>query len=142
MVRANNSDIDFDALEKRIGSVAARLRDSGLIEERRRERADERETSAKAALARYRAVNALLDRAEDLNQPRTRLPRRFAKFYALGQRPALFAVKLFNFAFRPQRDLNQAQTQAVRELSQATLLATRRILQLEREVERLKSERE
>ena len=139
MLRANNSNIDFGALNNRLRSAASRLRDSSIIEERRRERAGERETSPRMALARYRAVNAFLDRAEDLNQPRTRLPRRFAKLYLFGQRPGLFVVRLFNFAFRPQRDVNQAQTQAVRELSQATLLATRRILQLEREIERLRN---
>lgn len=142
MLRANNPEIDIDALRERVNSIAARLRDSGLIEERRRERAGELETSPRAAMARYRAVNALLDRADDLNQPRMRLPRRFSRLYALGDRPARFAVKLFNFAFRLSRDVNDAQTQAVRELSQEALVANRRILHLEREVERLRAQLE
>lgn len=138
MIRANNSEIDIDTLRERVRTVAARLRESGIIEERRRERAGESATSPRIALARYRAINALLDRAEDLNQPRTRLPRRVERLYAFGERPVRFAVKVYNFVFRLMRDSNQAQIQAVRELSEETLLARRRTAELEREVERLR----
>jgi hypothetical protein len=139
IVRPNNPGIDFARLNERVCTLAARLREAKAVEENRRHRADEVDASPELALARYRAVNALLDRAEDLNQPKQRLPRKLAALHRLGPRSVRFALRTFNYIFRNQRDVNDAQIQAMRELSQATLAATQRVYAIERELERLRS---
>lgn len=141
ILRANNQEIDFDRLDERVRAVASRLRDLKIVEEKRRQRADESAVSPELALARFRAVNAILDRAEDLNQPKQQLPRRLATLRRFGPRPARFLMRAFNYVFRNQRDVNESQIQAMRELNQATLIATRRVAELEAELERLRNEK-
>lgn len=137
MIRANNPAIDVDALRARIGATAARLRESG-IEERRDGATASDSDSTRALLLHYRNVSALLDRAEDFNYPLVRVPQRLAKLRFVADRPARFMLKLFNYVFRRQRNVSAAQTQAVRELAEVSATSTRRLLQLEREVERLR----
>lgn len=138
MLRANNPEIDFESLNARVRATAERLRDLNVVEEQRRARCNDDDTTPQLALTRYRAVNAYLDRAEDFNQPKTRTPRRLAKYERMAPKAMHLALKIFNRVFRQQRDVNEAQIDALRELTLASQASTRRLMQLEREIERLR----
>ena len=100
MIRANNPDIDFESLNARVEATAARLRDLNIVEEQRRARCDGDDSSPQLALTRYRAVNAYLDRAEDFNQPKSRAPRRLAKYGRMAPKAMHLALKVFNRVFQ------------------------------------------
>ena len=136
MIRPNNPELDVESLNARVKAVASRLRDLGVVEERRRERADENETSPRLAVARCKAADALLDRAESFNRPKTHLPKRLARLQRMASGPSRLFLRIFNYAFRSQRDLNEAQMEAMRELSQAVLILARRLTELEREIKK------
>jgi hypothetical protein len=138
MLRANNPEIDFDALNARVQATAARLRDLNLVEENRASRCSDDDSSPQLALTRYRAVHRYLDRAECYNQPRTETPRRLSKYERIAPKAMHLAIKFFNRIFKRQREINEAQIKALRELSLASLASTRRLIQLERELERLR----
>jgi hypothetical protein len=138
MIRANNPEIDFESLNARVQAAASRLRDLNVVEEQRRARRDDDDSTPQMALTRYRAVNAYLDRAEDFNQPKSRAPRRLAKYERMAPKAMHFALKFFNRVFRQQREVNEAQIDALRQLTLASLASTRRVMQLEREIERLR----
>ena len=138
MIRANNPDIDFEALNARVQASAARLRDLNVIEEQRRTRCDDDGSSPQLALTRYRAMHGYLDRAEDYNEPRAEVPRRLAKYERVAPKAMHLALKIFNRLFKRQREINEAQIKALREIGLASLASTRRLIQLEREIERLR----
>jgi hypothetical protein len=138
MLRSNNPEIDFDALNARVQGVAARLRDFNVVEEQRSARCNDDDSSPQLALTRYRAMHGYLDRAEDYNQPRTEIPRRLAKIERVAPQALHLALKIFNRMFKRQREINEAQIKALRELGLASLASTRRLIQLEREIEQLR----
>ncbi|HEY1727959.1 MAG TPA: hypothetical protein VGG22_06285 [Candidatus Baltobacteraceae bacterium] len=128
MIRRNNPFIDFDQLEGSIRTHAEQLRVQGYA-------------SPDEVLAQYRAAEAYLDRAEELNQPRSRIPRRFAPLLRFGSMGQLF-LKAYNLALLPTRRSNALQIEALRELLGAGLTLTKRIEDLEREIERLRNKGE
>ncbi len=122
MIRRNNPSIDVEALGAVVRSRARSLR-------------EQPELATRESFAHFRAAEAFLERAEELNQPRTRIPHRLAKFGSLGR---LF-TSTYNLALRPLREANALQIEALRELMAAGIDAMKRIEQLEREIERLRN---
>lgn len=131
MIRPNNPAIDFEALRAKVCARADALR------ARQRAREDENETATQALLPYYRAADAYLDRAEDLNFPLARLPGRLQALKRFG--PVPYAIlRLYNYAFRKARDASTAQTEALREMTRAGVATSRRLALLEGEIARLR----
>ncbi len=116
MILNNNPAIEFEKLAAQLGAVAAELRTSGAIERNRKARAAE-ENSPEAQRARFLAIRALLDRADDLNHVQVPLPR-IARLPVVGMRPAQFLLRFFNYLFRQQRELNEIHTRVLREVNE------------------------
>lgn len=70
--------------------------------------------------------------------PRTRIPHRLAFLAKLGS-PGRLLLNAYNLALRPLREANSLQIEALRELMAAGIDATKRIEQLEREIEQLRN---
>jgi O-antigen chain-terminating methyltransferase len=145
MILPTNPEIDVEALMKRVRRDAERIRASGAIEQRRAQTpAGVDEGALLRALDRHRSVTATLNRAEQENLPRADIPRRLAMLGPL-RRVVRVGLRIFNYAFKQQREFNASILQADREMifMLATLgdvlaetlgqlaLATDRIAQLE-----------
>lgn len=128
MILPNNPAIDFEALRAKVRATASALRESGIVERRRREPA--------SLPARYRAATAYLDRADDFGYPETRLPHRLKVIERMSPRGAIAILRMYNFMFRRARDASAAQTQALRELAEAGAETARRLAALEKKLAR------
>jgi hypothetical protein len=116
MIRPNNPTIDVDELMQRVRAQAERLRSGDILEEARDRRRSTSGTRLVKALDRHEAISSLLDAAEQRNLPRTQVPQRLARLRALGERPARFMLRVYNYVFREQREIDASQTHAMREM--------------------------
>jgi hypothetical protein len=116
MIRRNNPSIDYDELEASVRSRAETLRARPQI-------------PPDSAFEHYRAANAYIDRAEELVQPRARIPNRLA---FLGDWAGRLLLRTYNLALRPLREASVAQNEALRELLEAGLSIAKRLEELER----------
>ncbi|MGH7660405.1 MAG: hypothetical protein ACRENA_05760 [Vulcanimicrobiaceae bacterium] len=130
MIRSNNPAIDFETLRVKVHAKASTLRESGVVERRRSEPV--------SLPARYRAVTAYLDRADDFGYPEARLPHRLKVVERVSPRGAVAILRLYNFIFRRARDASAAQTQALRELAEAGAVTAQRLAVLDQQMARLR----
>ncbi len=114
MIRANNPAIDVDALMERVGVEAERLRATGAVEARRAEPHDHSEHSIDRALEAHPAVSLSIGIAERLNVPRADVPKRLR---GVAGAPARFVLRVFNYAFKQQREIDRHQNDALSGLA-------------------------
>lgn len=132
MIRHNNPEIDFTALEAAVRQRAAMLQKVDVLHENRRIRTARGSADADNP-ARLDAIFVILDRLDALNRPRRALPYRFAKMPGVARRLASIAMEGYNRLFRRQHEMNALQDMLVRELARQLDAALKRIAELERE---------
>lgn len=145
MIRPNNITIDVNELMQRVRAQADHLRKGTAIDDARNRRRSSSDIRVVKALDRHEAISSLLDVAEQRNLPRTQVPQRLARMRGLGERPTRFMLRVFNYLFRQQREVDTAQTHAMREMLTILYVVgrhlsnlTERVVELE---ERLANER-
>jgi hypothetical protein len=146
MIRSNNSSIDAEALMRRVRDEADRLRAGGALEDARRQRWDAGSNRLTEIIDRQNAIIVFLNDAEHRNQPRTQVPYRLTKLHGMGEKPVQFMLRIFNYLFKQQREVDVAQNAALREMTWLVVAAaqdltnlTKRVSELTERLERLES---
>jgi hypothetical protein len=116
MIRPNNPAVNVDELMVKVRAQAEQLRKGTVIDDARDRRRSSSGGRLLSSLDRHEAINSLLDIAEQRNRPRTQVPQRLARMRGLGERPTRFMLRVFNYFFRQQREVDAAQTHAMREM--------------------------
>jgi hypothetical protein len=146
MIRSNNPSIDAEALMRRVRDEADRLRAGGALEDSRRQRWDAGSNRLTEIIDRQNAIIVFLNDAEHRNQPRTQVPYRLTKLHGMGEKPVQFMLRIFNYLFKQQREVDVAQNAALREMTWLVVAAaqdltnlTKRVSELTERLERLES---
>jgi hypothetical protein len=146
MIRSNNPSIDAEALMRRVRDEADRLRAGGALEDARRQRWDAGSNRLTEIIDRQNAIIVFLNDAEHRNQPRTQVPYRLTKLHGMGEKPVQFMLRIFNYLFKQQREVDVAQNAALREMTWLVVAAaqdltnlTKRVSELTERLERLES---
>jgi len=146
MIRSNNPSIDAEALMRRVRDEADRLRAGGALEDARRQRWDAGSNRLTEIIDRQNAIIVFLNDAEHRNQPRTQVPFRLTKLHGMGEKPVQFMLRIFNYLFKQQREVDAAQNAALREMTWLVVAAaqdltnlTKRVSELTERLERLES---
>jgi hypothetical protein len=146
MIRSNNPSIDAEALMRRVRDEADRLRAGGALEDARRQRWDAGSNRLTEIIDRQNAIIVFLNDAEHRNQPRTQVPYRLTKLHGMGEKPVQFMLRIFNYLFKQQREVDASQNAALREMTWLVVAAaqdltnlTKRVSELTERLERLES---
>jgi hypothetical protein len=137
MIRSNNSSIDAEALMRRVRDEADRLRAGGALEDARRQRWDAGSNRLTEIIDRQNAIIVFLNDAEHRNQPRTQVPYRLTKLHGMGEKPVQFMLRIFNYLFKQQREVDVAQNAALREMTWLVVAAAQDLTNLTKRVSEL-----
>jgi hypothetical protein len=144
MIKANNPLVDTEALMRRVREEAERLRPGNELDEARRKRWNRSVNRLPEIIDRQNAIIVHLAMADQRNQPRTQLPARFGKLYRFGKRPVQFLLRVVNYLFKQQREVDSAQNAALREMTALVVAAAQDLTHLTKRVaeltERLESQ--
>ena len=131
---------------RRVRDEADRLRAGGALEDARRQRWDAGSNRLTEIIDRQNAIIVFLNDAEHRNQPRTQVPFRLTKLHGMGEKPVQFMLRIFNYLFKQQREVDAAQNAALREMTWLVVAAaqdltnlTKRLSELTERLERLES---
>jgi hypothetical protein len=137
MIRANNPEVDVDALMERVRTEAQRIRGGRPLGESSEVRREEEQR--RASLVRRHALGNALREAEQQIRPRREFPRRL-RFLARAAPLERFLLRVWNYAFKEQREKDASILRALRRTAE-TLEAEHRAF--ERAIDELqRSERE
>jgi hypothetical protein len=137
MIRSNNPSIDAEALMRRVRDEADRLRAGGALEDARRQRWDAGSNRLTEIIDRQNAIIVFLNDAEHRNQPRTQVPYRLTKLHGMGEKPVQFMLRIFNYLFKQQREVDAAQNAALREMTWLVVAAAQDLTNLTKRVSEL-----
>ena len=137
MIEANNPSVDVEELMQRVRAEAARLRSGRALDDARSERWNVNSNRLNEILDRQNSIALALDTAEFRNQPRTQIPPRLARLEAVGERPVRLLLRVVNYLFKQQREVDAAQNAALREMSALVVAAAQDLSNLTKRVAEL-----
>ncbi len=117
MIKPNNPLVDAEALMLRVREGAARLRSGNELDDARLKRWNAATNRLPEIIDRQNAIIVHLALAENRNQPRTQVPGRLAKLRTFGDAPLRLMLRIVNYLFKQQREVDAAQNVALREMS-------------------------
>jgi hypothetical protein len=117
MIKPNNPLVDAEALMLRVREGAARLRSGNELDDARLKRWNAATNRLPEIIDRQNAIIVHLALSDNRNQPRTQVPARLAKLRAFGDAPVRLMLRIVNYLFKQQREVDAAQNIALREMS-------------------------
>lgn len=137
MIKGNNPSVDTEALMLRVREEAARLRSGTALDEARRKRWDTAINRLPEIIDRQHAIMVHLAAAEHRNQPRTQLPARLVKLHAFGKPPIQLLLRVVNYLFKQQREVDAAQNAALHEMTALVVAAAQDLTNLTKRLSEL-----
>ncbi len=96
----------------RVREEAARLRSGTALDDARRKRWNTGPNRLPEIMDRQNAINVHWLRPNIVTQPRTQIPPRLAKLHAFGKAPVQLILRILNYLFKQQREVDTAQNLA------------------------------
>jgi len=137
MIKGNTRTVDVEALMRRVRDEAERLRSGRTLDEARRQRWNTSTNRLIEILDRENTIVLSLDAAESRNLPRTKIPTRLARLHGFGAVPVRLILRVFNYLFKQQREVNAAQNTALREMAALVVAAAADLTTLTKRVAEL-----